>query len=466
MNIIPENKPDSLFNAIVILLAILITGCISYINQPLVYLISIAICTMMVYLLYENFSPPEHHVVLFFLASSLLLPAIPTGGGIPDIRLEEIFYYGLFPIIILNYVNYNLKGDAKKFIYAIIIFMGFMLISTLYGRIFLNVPVIPGDIFNFFTIGKLILIFLVFYHFDYSKTQLTSLLYAIVILLTISGFIGIVQYYGVFGLNSILGNLYVPGKPYIVTQRLVGSFHNPNTFGFILTLAVIICTSLFFHEKHNTLRRVLLLLAIGYFIFLIFLTASRTALGTLIIVIISLPFYYHYKRDISLFHSLFFILIIGSCMGIIIGYLSYDILRRYISGLAITSDLSFLMRIIAWYLNFQIFLESPIIGWGPGQAIHSTVVDNQYLIIARRYGVIGLITHLFFYYYPVKLSFTSDWSRDSIEEVWNQVILFSLLTFLITNLSNQIFYEIQVMDFWMILMGIFFSINYSKNKSA
>jgi len=43
-----------------------------------------------------------------------------------------------------------------------------------------------------------------------------------------------------------------------------------------------------------------------------------------------------------------------------------------------------------WGTQFAYWLESPWFGWGPGKFDMETIVDNEWLLLLRRYGVVGL----------------------------------------------------------------------------
>ena len=48
-----------------------------------------------------------------------------------------------------------------------------------------------------------------------------------------------------------------------------------------------------------------------------------------------------------------------------------------------------LLRYQQWADAINLFKQSPIIGWGPAKAIHTTIVDSEHLLLLRRYGILG-----------------------------------------------------------------------------
>jgi hypothetical protein len=50
--------------------------------------------------------------------------------------------------------------------------------------------------------------------------------------------------------------------------------------------------------------------------------------------------------------------------------------------------MSWPVRLQIWEENFNIFLGSPVFGWGPGKASMSQALDSEWLLLLRRYGIV------------------------------------------------------------------------------
>lgn len=48
-------------------------------------------------------------------------------------------------------------------------------------------------------------------------------------------------------------------------------------------------------------------------------------------------------------------------------------------------------RVAKWQMAILAWKTSPLLGWGPAKASMPTVVDNEWILLLRRYGVIGLL---------------------------------------------------------------------------
>src|SRR5690606_11453934 len=46
-------------------------------------------------------------------------------------------------------------------------------------------------------------------------------------------------------------------------------------------------------------------------------------------------------------------------------------------------------RLMMWEEAFALWLESPVFGWGPAKETMPTYVDNEWLLMLRRYGILG-----------------------------------------------------------------------------
>jgi O-antigen ligase len=63
---------------------------------------------------------------------------------------------------------------------------------------------------------------------------------------------------------------------------------------------------------------------------------------------------------------------------------------RFGSLLGLAADTSLQARLEQWEPVYPLVRESPLFGWGPAKASMTTLVENEYLFMLRRYGVVGL----------------------------------------------------------------------------
>lgn len=444
---------------------LLIVGSTILFQLPVLLPAIAGIALILIYLITNDFEINYLHLTVFLIITSLLLPPITVKSSLPDIRFEEFIFYIFFPFILLKPPGHKkLKGRAKTLVYVFIAFLVCMLISLVWGVMHLGVPTGSRDFVNFFKITKYLIIFWVIYRFNYTDDELNTILYVVLGTLFISVTLGFLQLYGVFGLDHITAPLFLQNRAYMATERLVGTFHNPNTYGSILLVGIIICIVLLFH-KSLVKNRILISALLVYFIAGLVLTVSRTDVAIFVLIAILIPVYNTYKHSINPIYVILFFAVFVLLLIPLAGFLTYDILVRYISGLNILQDQSFLMRLYSWYINTKIFLQSPIVGWGTSEYLYTTIVDNEYILMLRNFGILGTSIYIWFYFLPLIEAWKSDASKD-IYNAWDQIIMFSIVSFLIVNLTNSTFSSIQTMDFWVVMIGIFFSMHQRKTEEA
>jgi O-antigen ligase len=72
------------------------------------------------------------------------------------------------------------------------------------------------------------------------------------------------------------------------------------------------------------------------------------------------------------------------------------ILFRYAQLEAIEQASSWQARQTMWDANLELWQQSYLLGWGPAKASMDVTVDNEWLLLLRRYGIVGLLVFLFF----------------------------------------------------------------------
>lgn len=400
--------------------------------------------------------------------SAIVLPSLSSLPGLPSIRFEELLFLLIFPLLILKKEPTKKDSLYNAFILSLIAFAIAIIFSTLYGKYVLGVPVAGRDYFELLKIFKFFIVIVAFSRFNLKYHDIYKLLYVIVFSFLVSSIIGLLQYYSILGFEQITAPLYFPQRLFDVHNRMMGTFLNPNTYGTALTLGVVVTSVLVFYEK-NVTRKVSLTFVILFFSFVIALTQSRTAIIVLVLALILVIGLNIYNRRFSWKQISLILAGIGITVFLFIGLLSDEVISRISTLSNISEDRSWQMRLFAWYLNLSIFYESIVFGWGPAKMIHTTIVDNEYILVLRRYGVVGFVIYLFLYLIPLYRAFLFR-VKKGISGYMGQIILVSVIVILVGNLTNPLFHEIQFVDNWMILLGIFFAMKpdtyniYGKNE--
>lgn len=424
---------------------------------PILYAGIIFTSLLFFYLILTQFKLYDFHLLVTLIFLAILFPSVEISPSFPRIRIEEIIFYAFFPILIITRLSKSkLEKDGLQFLKLYSFFLGLTIISTIYGKVFLQVPVGFRDLVEIITLGKYLVAFIGIYLMNFSDSEIKKILWIVLIAVLISGVFGLLQFFGIFGIDSYTAPLYLLERVHIVNQRLTGTYKNPNTYSVILVIAHLITTTLLFFEKEKLKKFTLVLSALFLLICLLF-TGSRTmiaAYGLITIILLLILFSSKNLRFSSIMLIVFFLSI-----TFFIGFsiLSEDILTRLESGVDVLGDESFGMRIIIWFLNLKLFLVSPVFGWGPAKDFFTTVVDNEFILILRRYGILGFLSYLMIYLFPLYKSFKSLNHKKEELKIISIIFFTSILTLLITCLTNSILHNIQTMDFWIIMLALFFT---------
>jgi O-antigen ligase len=129
---------------------------------------------------------------------------------------------------------------------------------------------------------------------------------------------------------------------------------------------------------------------------------------------------------------------------------------RLAESFAPMEALSFKLRLFVWMYNIQLFLKSPIFGWGPSSLTLSTITDNEYLYMARNYGIIGILAFFFllftFYWIARRISKRPD--IDSASLAFAKGMQGGMVCFLIAGIAANNYSNHQLMSIFWALFGV------------
>ena len=98
--------------------------------------------------------------------------------------------------------------------------------------------------------------------------------------------------------------------------------------------------------------------------------------------------------------------------------------------------------------------RSPIIGVGPEKGRQGSSVDDEYLLYAARYGVVGFAIYLTLYLGTLTLAVRATVAaRSQPQRRLAALIVASMVAFLVFNLTAGSFYELQLMAIFWLLGG-------------
>lgn len=379
--------------------------------------------------------------LLFTLIGSLFLPSLPISDNF-SIGFEDLIILPFFPLLILL-MKVKLKKNRLVTIYSILLLS--MILSTVIGYLFLNVPTYQGDINTIIKNLKYLFVIIVVQYcsVDSLSNKIISLLkfgsYLIIL-------IGFIQYFDFLGLGTYLNRFFATESRltklfFIRTNRVVLTTPNPNTAAALSIYFLSFNIVLFLENK----KYVYIVNTILLFIILLF-TSSRTGfIGFGMGTVTYLLFNNRINRTFKLGLVLLFIFV-----GIILiprfEYLYYGIARA-LEG----TNTSLLVRFTKWGEALILFTKSPIFGWGPAEALYSTPVDGEIFLFLRNYGILGTIL-LFLTIYFTPINYLNNRNvikyNKSIRTINSIVVIYSVVAaFLMLTLNFYSGYKL-FLPYW------------------
>lgn len=352
----------------------------------------------------------DNQIVIAYLIvfSIILTPAIRI-MDFPSIRLEQIivFIY-LLNLLLTKKMHIVIKNCNLKFA---IMFLGFgviILFSIFIGYI-KGIDILFRDFLEIYKVIVYLSIYLVITHIATFKNNREKIFKFTIFCLLLSVIIAAQQYFNVFGLNEKYVPYIAPSqyKNLINNHRFprsVGMTSNPNEYAILPGIGFICSWALFLKSKE---RKYILFL----FFFLLgeLMTLSRSGFLFLVLGFLFYTVFAIISHNLSkgrsksqIVKSVLFtvsgLLLIGL---IVFSLLPNELTWRLLQGLNISTDTSFQLRLQNWKEHIEVFKMSPIFGVGPGKAISfKHHVDNEWLMLLRRYGLFGTTYFIITFVFP------------------------------------------------------------------
>lgn len=377
--------------------------------------------------------------ILLIVGSSIFLPTIPIGLSI---RFDDLLALLLIPFIILTKPNF--KINRLLFSYSLIL-LSFSL-STFYGYYFLAVPFSIRDVNELFRMLKpfLIIIAVGYCNIRTLASYLNSFFKIGAILLILLGFL---EFFNVLNFRTLFYNLYGFEFGNNGTRSILTA-GNPN-----VAAALVLYFMIYLLQKMLLTRdRVLSIVKILLLLVVLLMTSSRTSLVVFVVVLLA-SMYFHRKNNKFLS---FIIVVLCVLLGFpILKYFDYLTLG-FISFSDGTNN-SMLLRYQQWSDAIALFNQSPIIGWGPAKDLHTSVVDNEYFLLLRRYGVIGCALVIYFLFSFIFVFLKQKRKIDTLDSKTKSISYTTLLTLLMTAIimvTNNFFSGYQLMPLYVVMIAI------------
>jgi O-antigen ligase len=295
----------------------------------------------------------------------------------------------------------------------------------------------------------------------------------------IAALIGILQWQNWLGIGRPLGLLYGHSATHAEEDRVVGTMANPNQFALLMATGLGIAMGA---SKDASLKRQMLLIGVGALLaWATIITGSRTGAAGVVIVLaagVSLRMWGNRsvrQRRVWLGAVLLMAVFVGFVVGPwvareiqrlnamtpseILNYVRQGPFSTLLYRFSVaTSDRHGIGgRIEIWRSHWKLFRQSPILGWGPGKSRYETTIDSEYVLYLRRYGLIGMMCLLILYWHVFRFSWRLLRCRTDLVWRMGASIMAILATYLVANSVTSTFYDLQLMSFFWLIVGLGYS---------
>jgi O-antigen ligase len=442
--------------------------CIVSFRVPLIgFLIIFLIVVLIIvgYIFFRHGTLSYKHVVTPFLITSILFPSIKILGAIPNVRPELILLFVLGTLFLLKIlltgktkIRWRRNSTNRWFLFFFLAINS----SIIYAALFLSYLPIGRDFMELVKFLKFFLIFAIIANLDISATDLKRYYLVALFCFLISAFVGFAQFWNLLNINEIISPYYAPTQMIglQVHKRITGTTSNPNEFGMLMIFASSLAFSgVLFIRKSRFQPYFWTCLAV--FSLAIALTLSRTSYISLVaslsfMLLLKYPQSMTVKRYVGNMVKIIPILIVVIFIIILLSpekiFIRLETLQNF------QTNASFVGRLGNWNENFVFIKSSPVFGWGPGKATMVTVVDGEWILLLRRYGIFGVVIFILWFvsfYRGLSALYQSSFSMETKAlTIALQAILVSCIVYMI---AANIYHALQIMPILCILLGLAYS---------
>lgn len=235
----------------------------------------------------------------------------------------------------------------------------------------------------------------------------SSILWAAYVVLAGQIIVGGSQFFGVHAFDVIYTS--AKSSPYDRLLRLSGTLANPNFFGWLMLQLVAIIGLLNQKKSAYPLMFIGAAMAVA--------SGSRTATLILPFVLV-LVLSFRSSSRVKIFRLLGLALLVGIvCVGLFLAVAEYLPYVRSIRQIFLTGSLTAIgslnARFVHWEMVAEIFQSGDVWVWmfGLSDRSFTQTLDNDYLYVLFRNGLVGLVLHVSFTLYILKLCYRLRQSR-------------------------------------------------------
>ncbi len=241
------------------------------------------------------------------------------------------------------------------------------------------------------------------------------LLNAVIVCAFLSALVAITQYFNFYSINELYVRTIAPtqyrslvdGYP---SPRVIGITANPNYYALFAGVAGVISFRKFLDDK-----KYLYLIATGFFFIIVNMTKSRSGFIFFGLAILCLFIIRSWRKirvslaDMNrpeirreIYQILVRITVVILLLAAFVRFGPESLTWRLKHGMDILNDASFMTRVRRWVKYYRQFDLPNFFGVGPTKSISmSFQVDNEWLILLKEFGVIGIFYIILLFIVPM-----------------------------------------------------------------
>lgn len=378
--------------------------------------------------------------------------------GIPSIRMEHVvLFFSLIYLLSKGILKKRL--DLNIFIFPILLFVfGFINILSIVNGDLNGYTVVLNDIFELYKIFVYILTFVVVINLITKDDEKIKVLRSLNIYIMISNLISFTQYFNFLNLNVKYIKYVAPGQqkalmPGYTWPRVVGLTNNPNVYAYIVVIGLVLSMGLFLYTKN----KFYMVSMVTNFISLL-MTRSRTGVIMFVVSFAIIAIFYIIqeiiKGKISVKDKGKWMVGIGAglvlFLMVFLFILPESLTWRIKELFNLGSSNSWQRRLENWDEYLQYFFKNPFIGTGPVKSIdYQNYPDNEWLLLLKRYGVIGSFYFMFMFLIPIAL----NWNRLK-RSLTGKIFISITIGSFVYMIPAIAYHSFQLMSVLMILAGL------------
>jgi hypothetical protein len=393
--------------------------------------------------------------LILTIAVAVLAPAIPITATFqlrPEFIMAGILFLWLLPsegLTILKHPVFKWMG----------LLAGLIAISLGFSVLVIGRPISLQDMFEVAKVGVYAVVFYAASAMTIDGRQFSRAYVWIQGIFSASAVIGIFQYFNLLDINLHFSILYTHpsiGRE-LAGNRIVGTTSNPNYYAMMMLFGICLAIAGLLWTRESRLRwfSAASLLACTASMLL---AASRTVMAVTPLPVLFIAIHYIIRsRGDKAKLQRFGAIAAGSLaiMIIILLLLPSTWFLRMGELLNILESESFSGKLVHWRDHWEMYLRSPIFGWGPAKGLISLNVDNEWLLFLVRYGIGGPILAFILGFSLYRASNDLKGTASTLEvggfAIALQAILLALPVFMVTA---AIYHHQQLMAILLLVVGL------------